>query len=177
MTRSAMMALEQVREQEVVKEPVPVQEFREKTQKLPLALAYPADPPVTASIGNLERISLVESSTTSSSPASSIPMTKHKIRTAKTNFVGKMLEASEQMETQRERLVDESRNLDGQWHGKVLNRIRQAEVEVEREEYQIQHMIQSPNLELSMAMRAIAALNEKKAYLKGLKFQLQETRG
>ena len=98
----------------------------------------------------------------------------HEIQSAKNEFVSAMLEAGSQFMSQREWLIDEIRSFDGLWQGMVQKKIEETEAAIEAEDLRIRSMTEDDATDLSSVMRSIAALNEKKAYLDGLRFQIKK---
>jgi hypothetical protein len=182
MTRSATMALEQISEEGIIEESVEVQDSREPAPRHPATA--PSDAPASEPLGSLMSFmpSIADQFMLSAESATrkladrvdgSQSLNPDEIKAAKESFIGAMLEAAGQLMSQREWLVDEIRSFDGLWQGKVLNKIREVEAVVEAEELRIRSMTDDDSVDLSSVMRSISTLNEKKAYLEGLKFQMQ----
>ena len=98
-------------------------------------------------------------------------LTSGEIQSATNEFVSAMFEAGSQFMSQRQWLIDEIRTFDGLWQGIIQNKIDQTEAAIEAEDLRIRSMTDDDSVDLSAVMRSITALNEKKAYLNGLKFQ------
>jgi hypothetical protein len=186
------MALEQVCEQEVASQHVQVQELREFALPEEPATRHPADLLLSGSVSQLvsfmqaiadrftanvqaasqELLIRVESS--SSTPDASVDSSWSRIQAAKALFEKRVQDATNQMEAHRQWLADEFRNLDGHWYGKVLTKVAQSEAESAGESLTPQKMLHDQSVDLALVMRALAAQNQRRTYLKGLKLQIQD---
>jgi len=179
------MALEQDFDEGLINETVQVQDSRETAPRHPADTQTPeaAEASATETVSNLMSFmpSIADQFMQSVDAATrkladrvedAQSLTPHEIKAAKESFVGAMLEAAGQLMAQREWLVDEIRSFDGLWQGQVLRKIKETEAAVEAEELRIRAMTDEDSVDLSSVMRSITALNEKKAYLKGLKIQI-----
>jgi len=182
MTRSATMALEQTSDEGIIEESVPVQDSREFVARHPATAS--SDAPASEPVGSLMSFmpSIADQFMLSAETATrklservdgATSLTPDEIKAAKETFIGAMLEAAGQLMSQRQWLVDEIRSFDGLWQGKVLKKIQEIEAVVEAEDQRIRSMTDDDSVDLSSVMRAISTLNEKKAYLDGLRFQMQ----
>ena len=182
MTRSATMALEQISDEGFIEETVQDQDSRELSPRHPVTA--PSGASESEPVGSLmsfmpsiaDQFMLSAESATqklSDRVDGATSLTPDEVKAAKEAFIGAMLEAAGQLMSQRQWLVDEIRSFDGLWQGKVLNRIREVEAIVEAEDQRIRSMTDDDSVDLSSVMRAISTLNEKKAYLDGLRFQMQ----
>jgi hypothetical protein len=186
MDKRATMALEQVCEEEVASLHVPVQDCRGFAPLEEPATRHPADLLLSGSVSQLvsfmqaiadrftagiqaasqELMIRVESS---SSDVSAEPSWS-RIQAAKSLFEKRVLEATNQMEAHRQWLADEFRNLDGHWYEKVLTKVAQSEAG----SLTPQKMLHDQSVDLALVMRALAAQNQRRTYLKGLKLQIQD---
>jgi len=175
------MALEQVCDEGFVEETVQTQQCREFSSRPPANA--PTETEVSESIGNLMAFmpSIADQFMQSvqlaagklSERVGGNALTADEIHSAKNEFVSAMLEAGSQFMSQRQWLVDEIRSFDGLWQGTVQKKIQQTEAAIEAEDLRIRSMTDDDGVDLSAVMRAITALNEKKSYLEGLKFQIK----
>lgn len=192
MDKRARMALEQVCEEEVASQHVQVQDCREIAPLEESATRHPADLLLSGSVSQLvsfmqaiadqfsanvqaasqELMIRVETSS-SSNPSSSDP-SWGRIEAAKALFEKRVREATNQMESHRQWLSDEFRNLDAHWYGKVLARVVQSDAGTESAGLTSQKMLHDQSVDLALVMRALAAQNERRTYLKGLKLQIQD---
>jgi hypothetical protein len=191
MDMRARMALEQFCEEEVAKQPVQIQGCREFNPPEDPAARHPADILLSGSVSQmvsfmqavadrftasvqaatLELMIRVESA---SSHCSSSDSSWSHIQAAKALFEKRVMEATDQMEAHRQWLADEFRNLDGHWYGRVLTRVAQTDAGVEGEGLTPEKMFNDQSVDLALVMRALAAQNQRRTYLKGLKLQIQD---
>jgi hypothetical protein len=197
MDNRARMALEQVCEEEVVSHHVQVQGCRGFAPLEEPATRHPADLLLSGSVSQLvsfmqaiadrftasiqaasqELMIRVESSSTphlSPSQLSTSDPSWSRIQAAKTLFERRVLEATDQMEAHRQWLADEFRSLDGHWYGKVLTKVAQSETGSAGESLTPEKMLYDQSVDLALVMRALAAQNQRRSYLKGLKLQIQD---
>jgi hypothetical protein len=97
-----------------------------------------------------------------------------RIQAAKSLFEKRVLEATNQMEVHRQWLADEFRNLDGHWYGNMLANVSRSEAGSAGEGLTPQKMLYDQSVDLALVMRALAAQNQRRTYLKGLKLQIQD---
>ena len=196
MGKKARMALEEVCEKEVAGQRVQVQGCREFPPPEEFAARHPADLLLSGSVSQLvsfmqaiadrftaniqaasqELMIRVENSSSfnvSSSPAPA-ESSWTSIQSAKLLFEKRVQEATNQMEAHRQWLADEFRNLDSHWYGNVLTRAVQSEADIGSEVLASQSMLQDQSVDLSLVMRALAVQNQRRAYLKRLKLQIQD---
>jgi hypothetical protein len=107
-------------------------------------------------------------------PANAVSTTRLKLLAAENEFLARILEASRTIHSERQILADKIQHPDAPNHGSLLLEIIKTEAAIRNEACNIQQMIDDPAADLSFLMRANAALNETKAYLKGLRFQVAE---
>jgi len=194
MSQDAMMVFDQVHKKEIVIRHIPVQEGPEAPQTNELISADAATQPISPLIAHLmlrmqalgeqfnssvhsatkDLIHQINVSIEAGSPSKSVSATRLKIMTAQNEFLAKVLAASKQMNSYRQSIAGEIQSLSGQWHGNLAEEIVRTEAEVQAEEARIQQMVDDYSQDLSRVMRACAAQNELKAYLKGLKFQVDD---
>jgi hypothetical protein len=191
------MALEQVCEEEVASQHVQAPGCRDSAPLEEPAPRHPADLLLSGSVSQMvsfmqaiadrftasiqaasqELMIRVESSSTShlssSQLSTSSPSWSH-ILAAKSQFEKRVLEATTQMEAHRQWLVDEFRNLDAHWYGKVIAKVVQIEAGIEGEGLTPQKMLHDQSVDLALVMSALAAQNQRRTYLKGLKLQIQD---
>ena len=194
MDQRARMAIEQVCEEEVANQHVQVHGCRESAPTEEFTARHPADLLLSGSVSQLvsfmqaiadqftasvqaasqELMIRVESSSShlSSSQLSTSDSSWSHIQAANELFEKRVQEATNQMEAQRQWLADEFRNLDGHWYGKVLACVVQTGAVVESPT--LQKMLNDQGVDLALVMRALAAQNQRRRYLKGLKLQIQD---
>jgi hypothetical protein len=190
MDKSARMALEQVCEEEVANQHVQVQERREFAPLEETATRHPADLLLSGSVSQMvsfmqamadrftasvqaasqELMIRVESS---SSDASEFPSC-NRIQSAKALFEKRVLDATNQMEAHRQWLADEFRDLHGHWYGKVIAKVVQSEAGTDGAGLTPEKMLHDQSVDLALVMRALAAQNQRRTCLKGMKLQIQD---
>lgn len=195
MDQRARMAIEQVCEEEVANQHVQVQGCRESAPTEEFTARHPADLLLSGSVSQLvsfmqaiadqftasiqaasqELMIRLESSPTSHLSPSQLSTSDSSwshIQAANALFEKRVQEATNQMEAHRHWLTDEFRNLDGHWYGKVLACVVQTGAVVESPT--LQKMLNDQGVDLALVMRALAAQNQRRTYLKGLKLQIQD---
>jgi hypothetical protein len=185
------MAIEQVCEEEVANQHAQVQGCRASAPPEEFTARHPADLLLSGSVSQLvsfmqaiadrftasvqaasqELMIRVESS---SSDLSSTNPSWSRIQAANALFEKRVREATNQMEAHRQWLADEVRNLDGHWYGKVLASVLQTGAEAESESPTLLKMLNDQSVDLALVMHALAAQNQRRTYLKGLKLQIQD---
>ena len=93
-----------------------------------------------------------------------------RIQTAKALFEKRVVDATNQMEAHRQWLADEFRNLDAHWYGKVLTNVAQTE----SGSFTPHKMLHDQSADLALVMRALAAQNQRRTCLKGMRLQIQD---
>lgn len=197
MDKRARMALEQVCEEEVASQHVQAPGCRESAPLEESATRHPADLLLSGSVSQLvsfmqaiadrftasiqaasqELMIRVESPSRphlSPSQLSTSDPSWSRIRAANILFERRVLEATDQMEAHRQWLADEFRNLDGNWYGKVIAKVVQTEAGTEGAGLTPEKMLRDQSVDLALVMRALAAQNQRRSYLKGLKLQIQD---
>jgi len=194
MYKRAMMAIEQICEEEVAMDQVQDQDCRGIAPLEEPEARHPADLLLSGSVSQLvsfmqamadryiasvlaasqELMIRVESSSSShlsSLDASRVPSWS-RIQTANSLFEKRVQEATKQMEAHGQWLADEFRNLDTHWFTKVLTKV--AHTEAGRRSLTPQEVLCDQSVDLALVMRALAAQNQRRTYLKGLKLQIQD---
>ena len=194
MHKRATMALEQICEEEVAIEQVQHQDCRGIAPLEEPEARHPADLLLSGSVSQLvsfmqaiadrfttsiqaasqELMIRVESSSSSrlSSFEASPDHSWSRIQAANSLFEKRVQEATNQMEAHSQWLADEFRNLDSQWFAKVLTKV--AHTEAGSKSLTPQEMLRDQSVDLALVMRALAAQNQRRTYLKGLKLQIQD---
>jgi hypothetical protein len=196
MDKRATMALVQACEEEIASQQVQFQERREFPPPEDPATRHPADLLLSGSVSQLvsfmqaiaeqfstsvqlasqELMIRVESSPpfNPSADPSSAGSSWSRIQAARALFEERVLEATRQMDVHRQWLSDEFRNLDGHWYGKMLTKVALSQAGTVSESAASEKMLNDQSVDLALVMRALAGQSQRKAYLKGLKLQIQD---